>query len=51
MEIKKEIIKLLKEDLEFRNEMKYILNITEIENELEDIEIKMKNHLKLEIHK
>lgn len=47
MEIKKEIIKLLKEDIEFRNEIKYILNITEIENELEDIEIQIKNHLKI----
>ncbi len=35
MELKKEFIKLLREDVEFRNEVEFLLNIDEIERELQ----------------
>jgi len=35
MELKKEFIKLLREDVEFRNEVEFLLNIDEIEREMQ----------------
>ena len=35
MELKKEFLKLLREDVEFRNEVEFLLNIDEIERELQ----------------
>lgn len=43
MELKKEFLKLLREDVEFRNEVEYLLNIDDIERELQsyrDAELK-----------
>lgn len=37
MELKKEFLKLLREDVEFRNEVEFLLNIDEIERELESL--------------
>ena len=43
MELKKEFLRLLREDVEFRNEVEFLLNIDEIERELQsyrDAELK-----------
>lgn len=42
MELKKEFLKLLREDVEFRNEVEFLLNLDEIERELQgyrDVEL------------
>ena len=42
MELKKEFLKLLRDDIEFRNEVEFLLNIDEIERELQgyrDVEL------------
>jgi len=40
MELKNQILKLLKEDWEFRKEVKYILEIDDIENEINNMKLK-----------
>jgi len=40
MKLKSEIIKLLKEDWDFRKEVKHILEIDEIEDEISDIKFR-----------
>lgn len=37
MDLKKEFLKLLKEDVEFRNEVKYLLDLDDIEREIEGL--------------
>lgn len=38
MELKKEILKLLKEDSEFRNEVKFLLDVDDLERRVDSIE-------------
>ncbi len=38
MELKKEFLKLLKEDMEFRNKIKFLLDIDEIERRIDSVE-------------